>query len=75
MMGERVSGFVVTLAADARADDVDATVGALRMIRGVIAVEPVTTTPIELLARARANETWRQRLRALLRDEMRRDDW
>jgi hypothetical protein len=40
-MTDRHSGYLVTLAKDIRSDDAENTINALRMVRGVISVEPV----------------------------------
>lgn len=40
-MTDRYSGFVVTLKEDMREDDAQATIGALRQIKGVVDVQPV----------------------------------
>jgi len=40
-MTDRHSGYLVTLDKDIRSDDAESTLNALRMVRGVISVEPV----------------------------------
>lgn len=40
-MTERFAGFIVTLETDLRSDDAEATIAALRQIKGVISVDPV----------------------------------
>jgi hypothetical protein len=47
---DRHSGYVVTLAADVRDDDAQAIITALRMVRGVISVEPVIADIQSLIA-------------------------
>lgn len=42
-MTDRYCGFLVTLQQDLRDDDAQATLDALRQIKGVIAVEPVVS--------------------------------
>jgi hypothetical protein len=42
-MTDRHSGYLVTLDKDIREDDADHTLNALRMVRGVISVEPVVS--------------------------------
>lgn len=39
-MTDRVKGFTVTLAEDVRIDDIEATMDAIRMIKGVVDVQP-----------------------------------
>jgi len=43
-MTSRVKGFTVTLEEDIRIDDVQAILNAVRMIKGVVHVEPSITT-------------------------------
>lgn len=40
-MTDRHAGYVVTLAEDVREDDAEAIATALRMVRGVLSVEPI----------------------------------
>jgi len=42
-MTDRVKGFTVTLAEDVRIDDIEATMDAIRMIKGVVDVQPCIT--------------------------------
>jgi len=42
-MTDRVKGFTVTLAEDVRIDDIEATMDAIRMIKGVVDVQPCVT--------------------------------
>lgn len=42
-MTERHSAYIVVLNHDLRADDADATINALRLLRGVVDVQPVVT--------------------------------
>lgn len=42
-MTDRHAGYIVTLAKDIREDDAEGTLNALRMVRGVISVEPVVS--------------------------------
>ena len=52
-MTDRVGGFLVVLGEDVREDDAEATLVALRTIRGVVKVEPVVTGVHEAIARSR----------------------
>lgn len=60
-MTDRLAGFVVTLEQDLRDDDAQATIAAIRQIKGVISVEPVLGGPDIHIAeeRARLNITTR----------------
>lgn len=61
-MTDRHAGYVVTLAADLREDDAQATINAIRMIRGVVSVEPVLGGVDVHIAEERAEAQWRQRI-------------
>jgi hypothetical protein len=63
---DRHSGYVVTLAADVRDDDAQAIITALRMVRGVISVEPVIADIQSLIAESRRDLEWREALRAMV---------
>lgn len=68
-MTDRHAGYVVTLAEDIREDDAEEGVlTAIRMIRGVIAVSPVTADVAVHTGRDRADAAWRDALMRLLRD-------
>jgi hypothetical protein len=45
-MTERHGAYLVVLDHDIREDDAEATINALRMVRGVVDVRPVNTDPI-----------------------------
>lgn len=66
-MTDRHAGYVVTLADDIREDDAEATINAIRQIKGVIGVQPVVSDPAMLLAEMRANVKWRERIYTMLR--------
>lgn len=53
-MTDRVAGFLVTLDSDLRVDDAEPTLAAIRQIRGVIAVEPIESSPEIRMAEHRA---------------------
>lgn len=61
-MTDRHAGYLVTLAADIREDDAEATLIALRMVKGVLSVEPVVSTTDLHIAHARADYEWRSKL-------------
>lgn len=52
-MTDRYSGFHVVLEEDLRDDDAQATIAAIRQIKGVMAVEPVTANYEDILAKNR----------------------
>lgn len=52
-MTDRFCGFVVTLERDIREDDAEATIAAIRQIKGVVSVGPVTSDPAFHAARER----------------------
>ena len=58
-MTDRYHSFVVTLESDLRSDDADATLTALRQIKGVIDVRPQTSDAGSLMAQARAESSLR----------------
>jgi hypothetical protein len=51
---DRHAGYIVTLPEDQREDDADATLQAIRMIRGVVSVEPVVADAALHVAEHRA---------------------
>jgi hypothetical protein len=50
-MTDRLKGFVVTLTHDIREDDAEAIVNAIRMVRGVLDVQPVVSTYEDVMNR------------------------
>lgn len=68
-MSERHAGYIVTLAEDIQADEAADIFTALHMIRGVIDVQPVTASAETVIAQARADNEWRERLIGLLKDK------
>lgn len=69
-MTERHAGYIVTLAEDIREDDAEHIVNALRMVRGVLSVEPVRADLNSAIADERAKAAMREKLLTLL-EEMR----
>lgn len=67
-MSDRHAAYIVTLAEDVREDDAEAIVTALRMVRGVLSVEPVVADYAQHIAEQRVDQKWRDRLLALLRE-------
>lgn len=64
-MTDRYAGFVVTLEENIREDDAASVITALKMIRGVLSVEPVTGTYEVQLAKQRALDEFRSELLGL----------
>lgn len=62
-MTDRHAGYVVTLAADIREDQAEEILTALRMVKGVLAVEPVVA---DALAESIARRRERSRMRGML---------
>ena len=69
-MTDRHSGYLVVLAADVREDDAEEGVlNAIRMIKGVASVEPVTADPgAQAVASMRRDCEWSDALFRLIRD-------
>lgn len=65
-MTDRHAGYIVTLGADIREDDAEAVITALRMVKGVIAVDPLVFDHDLLMAQRRADDEWRKRIYNLL---------
>lgn len=53
-MTDRLAGFIVTLEQDVRVDDAEATLSAVRQIKGVISVQPVVADVALAMAEERA---------------------
>lgn len=66
-MTDRYSGFVVALDEDIREDDAETVVAAIRMIKGVIRVEPLMPDPHEAIVLMRRDAQWQDGLRRLAR--------
>jgi hypothetical protein len=64
---DRYSGFVVRLDGDIREDDAQDVITALRQIRFVASVEPVTSDQIgEAIAVGRRDDQWQRELQDVL---------
>jgi septin family protein len=68
-MTDRHSGYIVVLERDIREDDAQDTINAIRMFRNVVAVVPVIGRTDIHIAEERAMNKWRDKIRALLKDE------
>ncbi len=63
------AGYVVTLAADVPAEDAEAIVNALRMVKGVAGVDPIVGGDAAgHIAQMRAHQQWRDALVNLIHD-------
>ena len=67
-MTDRHSGYIVTLHQDTREDDAQATIDAINMIKGVLNVQPITTTTEIHLARATERHALREKIFTLLEE-------
>ncbi len=65
-MTDRHAAYLVTLATDIREDDAEAVITALRMVKGVLSVEPVVADHNLAIAQERADRAWWDRLYAFL---------
>lgn len=65
-MTDRVNAFIVTLEKDARVDDVEELQKALGMMKGVIDVQPMVSTPMQHVATVRARYGLIQKMLDLL---------
>lgn len=53
-MTDRHAGYIVTLENDMREDDAQATINALRMVKGVLSVDPIVANIETHMAQSRA---------------------
>lgn len=66
-MTDRVSGFTVVLDHDIRDDDIEPVLNAIRMVKGVIAVEAIVADSFaEHVATARRDRMWETGLYRLI---------
>lgn len=70
-MTDRVSAFIVTLAKDRRDDEIEHILNALRMVSGVLKVEPLVSTWESHMAESRAKSDLGQRVLDAVRREIR----
>ena len=73
-MTDRHAAYLVTLNHDTRTDDAEATLTALRMVRGVLDVQPVLADLDQQIAQTRADNEWRNRIYKMLEAERRGED-
>ncbi len=67
-MTDRHSGYVVVLAEDARSDDAEYILNAIRMVKGVKSVVPVVSGHERVIAEERRDDAWREALLKLARN-------
>lgn len=67
-MDDRHAGYLITLTENIREDEAEATFAALRMIRGVLSVEPVPAPDAisEVVISTRVGAAWRARIYRML---------
>ena len=61
-MTDRHAGYIVTLEDDVREDDAESILTALRMVRGVINVQPIIADSMLAIARSRAEHELKNRI-------------
>jgi hypothetical protein len=64
-MTKRHSGYIVVLETDVREDDAQEIMAAIRMIKGVVAVQPVVSDPHLEIVENRRDIAWRAAIRRL----------
>jgi hypothetical protein len=69
-MTKRISGFKVALAEDIREDDIKKVVTALRMVKGVIGVEPLENSTEDYIQAIRVKTRVRDALYSLITKEL-----
>lgn len=67
-MTDRHAGYIVTLEGDIREDDAEAIINALRLVRGVLSVEPVVADVAVHIAEKRARADVLDRLLDLVKE-------
>ncbi|TLS44942.1 hypothetical protein FE633_17520 [Streptomyces montanus] len=67
-MTQRHAGYVVALDENLREDDAEQLINAIKMLRGVIAVQPVTADVSLSLATERVRHEYRHKVLGLLRE-------
>lgn len=72
-MTDSVHSFQVVLAKDIREDDIDGIVGALKHVKGVLNVKPITSTYDSVMAETRAKAEMTDRLLKLAKEI--REEW
>lgn len=74
-MTDRHSGYIIALDKDIREDDAEAIINAIRMVKGVIAVEPVVNdNHLELIATSRIKMSLFDAVRKAIYPELFKDE-
>jgi hypothetical protein len=68
-MTDRLKGFTVVLTTDIREDDAEEIAQAIRMIKGVLEVQPVTANSGDWMNRQRVRSELGSKIMAVLREE------
>lgn len=68
-MTDRHAGYVVVLEEDIREDDAKAVIDALKMIKGVLTVKPIISTPEIIIATNRAKAEMARKLWKVLQED------
>ena len=68
-MTKRINGFIVVLEDNIREDDLQETLLALQMIKGVVDVKPHTATVSDLIAQSRVKREILTKILNFLKDE------
>ncbi len=69
-MTDRVKGFTVTLEHDIRIDDVQPILEAIRMIRGVVDVQPSIANSDDMIIESRVRSEFREKFYKFLKDNL-----
>lgn len=69
-MTDKINGFTVTLEKDYRIDDVEVILNALRMIKGVIHVEPLVSDMDDHISQERLKHELRGKFLAFMKENL-----
>ena len=61
-MTDRAKGFTIALKEDIRVDDMDSILNALKMVKGVLKVEPIINDGTEIITEMRLKNEFKQKL-------------
>ena len=70
-MTDRLKGFTITLEKDVRDDDADGIINALKMVKGVASVKPLTKNSVDDMARTRVFGEMREKFLQFYDDNFR----
>lgn len=68
-MTDRHSGYHVILSEDIREDDAEHTINALRMVKGVATVVPMSDDPYGMIACVRRDSDWAKKLQDFIQEQ------